>query len=224
MTSRLKLYSIATMKSQSRFKTGSPLRESFPKNVLREAEKFGSHIKQQDTIGREDCRSDSVISIDPASALDLDDAFSLQRTRGKRWKLRVHVADVSHYVKANSLLDREARLRGNSTYLVDRVIPMLPSSLSNGLCSLHPDSDRLTKCVEFTLTSDGKVLGTISSQLLSDPRDDFHTRRPRALSTALSKAILRLCFVTRIASLRRSALNVSNQDHWNFPPGKHAFS
>ena len=160
MTSRLKLYSIATMKSQSRFKTGSPLRESFPKNVLREAEKFGSHIKQQDTIGREDCRSDSVISIDPASALDLDDAFSLQRTRRGRWKLRVHVADVSHYVKANSLLDREARLRGNSTYLVDRVIPMLPSNLSNGLCSLHPDSDRLTKCVEFTLTSDGKVLGS----------------------------------------------------------------
>ena len=148
------------MKSQSRFKTGSPLRESFPKNVLREAEKFGSHIKQQDTIGREDCRSDSVISIDPASALDLDDAFSLQRTRGRRWKLRVHVADVSHYVKANSLIDREARLRGNSTYLVDRVIPMLPSSLSNGLCSLHPDADRLTKCVEFTLTSEGKVLET----------------------------------------------------------------
>ena len=160
MTSRLKLYSIATMKPQSRFKTGSPLRESFPKNVLREADKFGSHIKQQDTAGRKDCRNDPVISIDPSSALDLDDAFSLQRTGGRRWKLRVHVADVSHYVKANSLLDREARIRGNSTYLVDRVIPMLPSSLSNGLCSLHPDSDRLTKCVEFTLTNDGKVLGT----------------------------------------------------------------
>jgi ribonuclease R len=148
------------MKSQSRFKTGSPLRESFPKNVLREADQFGSHIKQQDTAGRKDCRYDPVISIDPSSALDLDDAFSLQRTGGKRWKLRIHVADVSHYVKANSPLDREARIRGNSTYLVDRVIPMLPSSLSNGLCSLHPDSDRLTKCVELTLTSNGKVLGT----------------------------------------------------------------
>ena len=111
----LKLHSIDTMKSQSCSKAGYPLRESFPKNVLREAEKFGAHIRQQDTTGREDCRSDPVISIDPASALDLDDAFSLQRTRGKRWILRVHVADVSHYVKANSPLDREARLRGNST-------------------------------------------------------------------------------------------------------------
>ncbi|MBG68566.1 MAG: hypothetical protein CMN06_00295 [Roseibacillus sp.] len=164
------------MKSQSRYKAGSPLRESFPTEVLREADKFGSHIKQQDTAGRKDCRHDSVVSIDPSSALDLDDAFSLQRTRGKRWKLRVHVADVSHYVRPNSQLDREARLRGNSTYLVERVIPMLPSSLSNGLCSLHPDSDRLTKCVEFTLTDDGKVLETrfFSAFIRSKRRFTYH--------------------------------------------------
>ena len=112
----LKIHSRITMKSQSRYKTGSPLRESFPKNALREAKSFGLQIKQRDTADRKDCRKDPVISIDPSSALDLDDAFSLEIAGRKRWKLRIHVADVSHYVKANSALDREARLRGNEHY------------------------------------------------------------------------------------------------------------
>ena len=171
----LKIHSRITMKSQSRYKTGSPLRESFPKNALREAKSFGLQIKQRDTADRKDCRKDPVISIDPSSALDLDDAFSLEIAGRKRWRLRIHVADVSHYVKANSALDREARLRGNSTYLVDRVIPMLPQTLSNGLCSLHPNADRLTKCVEFTLTNEGRVLETafFSSVICSQRRFSY---------------------------------------------------
>ena len=82
----------------------------------------------------------------------------LERAGEGRWKVWVHIADVSHYVKPGGALDEEARRRGNSTYLVDRVIPMLPEALSNELCSLKPGTDRLTKCVEFLLSGEGQVL------------------------------------------------------------------
>ncbi len=129
----------------------------FPAKVLREAKRFGAEISPKDIEGRVDCRRDQVITIDPADAKDFDDAFSLKRTNSKRWKLCVHIADVSHYVRPGSVLDEEARRRGNSTYLVDRVIPMLPEVLSNELCSLKPGVDRLSKCVEFLIDDDGKV-------------------------------------------------------------------
>src|SRR6185295_10761732 len=91
-----------------------------------------------------------------------DDAIYLEHAPGGNWRLFVHIADVSHYVKPGTALDDEARRRGNSTYLVDRVIPMLPEALSNELCSLKPDVDRLTKCVEFLLAPDGRVRQTRS--------------------------------------------------------------
>ncbi len=133
-----------------------PLR--FPKAVLREARAVGTAVTEKDCEGRMDCRAHDVITIDPDDAKDFDDAFYLERVRSGRWKLWVHIADVSHYVKPGSALDAEARRRGNSTYLVDRVIPMLPEALSNELCSLKPRVDRLSKCVEFLLDPDGKVL------------------------------------------------------------------
>lgn len=132
----------------------------FPRKVLREVRQFGSEITRRDVKGRRDCREAPVVTIDPADAKDFDDAFSLERLDRKRWKLCVHIADVSHYVKPGSALDEEARERGNSTYLVDRVIPMLPEALSNELCSLKPEVDRLTKCVEFLLTNEGNVQRT----------------------------------------------------------------
>ncbi|MDF1756529.1 MAG: ribonuclease R [Verrucomicrobiales bacterium] len=132
----------------------------FPKDVLKEVEKFGPVVSANERKDRVDCRNHSVISIDPADARDFDDAFYLEPHTRKRWKLWVHIADVSHYVKPNSALDNEARKRGNSTYLVDRVIPMLPEALSNELCSLKPNVDRLSKCVEFLISEDGKVLKT----------------------------------------------------------------
>ena len=130
----------------------------FPKEVLQEVKQFGTQVTEKDLAGRTDCRNHPVITIDPADARDFDDAICLQRTDGNRWKLWVHIADVSHYVKPRTALDREARHRGNSTYLVDRVIPMLPEALSNELCSLKPNVDRLTKCVEFLIDDQGKVL------------------------------------------------------------------
>src|SRR5437899_1191387 len=132
----------------------------FPKHVLQEARAIGSTVRPDELAARTDCRRDLVVTIDPDDAKDFDDAICLQRVSQNQWKLWVHIADVSHYVKPGSALDDEARKRGNSTYLVDRVIPMLPEALSNELCSLKPKVDRLTKCVEFLLSNDGQVLST----------------------------------------------------------------
>ena len=130
----------------------------FPKEALHEARAIGTAISPPELAGREDCRRQQVVTIDPDDAKDFDDAICLQRGSPGQWKLWVHIADVSHYVKPGTALDNEARRRGNSTYLVDRVIPMLPEALSNELCSLKPDVDRLTKCVEFLVSDEGHVL------------------------------------------------------------------
>jgi len=132
----------------------------FPKRVLQEAKAVGTEVHQSDLTGRIDCRWQEVVTIDPEDAKDFDDAICLEHAEQDRWKLWVHIADVSHYVKPGTALDQEASRRGNSTYLVDRVVPMLPEALSNELCSLKPHVDRLTKCVEFLLSPSGQVLRT----------------------------------------------------------------
>jgi len=136
-----------------------PLR--FPSEVLAEASSIAQRGSaaptEQEFRGRTDCRTHPVITIDPEDAKDFDDAICLQRV-GNQWRLWVHIADVSHYVQPGTRLDKEAQHRGNSTYLVDRVIPMLPEALSNELCSLKPQVERLTKCVEFLLNAEGKPL------------------------------------------------------------------
>jgi ribonuclease R len=134
----------------------------FPKKVLEEARAIGREVRSDELIGREDCRRHPVVTIDPDDAKDFDDAICLERVSAEHWKLWVHIADVSHYVKPGTALDDEAHRRGNSTYLVDRVIPMLPEALSNELCSLMPNADRLTKCMEFLVAQDGRVLKTRS--------------------------------------------------------------
>jgi ribonuclease R len=129
----------------------------FPEEVESAAKRFGTTPAPEDMRGRKDCRKHRVMTIDPVDARDFDDALCLQPAEGGRWRVWVHIADVSHYVRTGDPLDREARRRGNSTYLVDRVIPMLPEALSNELCSLKPGVDRLTKCVEFLISPDGTV-------------------------------------------------------------------
>jgi ribonuclease R len=135
----------------------------FPRNALNEANVIAKarplgEPTEDEVRGRVDCRRDRVVTIDPDDAKDFDDAICIERAGEGRWKLWVHIADVSHYVKPGTALNEEASKRGNSTYLVDRVIPMLPEALSNELCSLKPGVDRLTKCVEFLLADNGTVL------------------------------------------------------------------
>ena len=127
----------------------------FPGKVEAEARRLGTVVTEVDRKGRRDCRKHCVVTIDPVDARDFDDAISLERIEGRR--LWVHIADVSHYVTPKSALDKEARERGNSTYLIDRVIPMLPEELSNELCSLKPGVDRLARSVEFVLSWNGRV-------------------------------------------------------------------
>src|SRR5947199_3457757 len=119
------------------------LRAEFPKDVLDQAERISERIDVRQVEGREDLRKEFIVTIDPDDARDFDEAIHVEKF-GRGWRLGVHIADVAAYVEPNSALDREARRRGNSVYLPDRVIPMLPERLSNGVCSLNPGVDRLT--------------------------------------------------------------------------------
>lgn len=132
------------------------LRTSFPEEVLAEARAVPEEPEPSEIARRQDWRDKLVITIDPADAKDHDDAIWVERT-SRGWTLAVHIADVSHYIKPGSPMDVEAIERGNSTYLVDRVLPMLPTELSNGICSLKPFVDRLTKCALLEISSTGEI-------------------------------------------------------------------
>ena len=113
----------------------------FPKDVEREASKIPSKISKEEIKKRRDFRKVFTITIDPADAKDFDDAISLQKMPNGHWEVGVHIADVSHYVRPGSAIDKEALDRGTSVYLVDRTIPMLPEKLCNNVCSLRPDEE-----------------------------------------------------------------------------------
>src|SRR5262249_14948181 len=132
------------------------LRAEFPKDVLNQAERISEQIVGRQLEGREDLRKEFVVTIDPDDARDFDDAIQVEKIKNG-WRLGVHIADVTAYVEPGSPLDREARRRGNSVYLPDRVIPMLPERLSNGVCSLNPGVDRLTHSVFIHFDKNGVV-------------------------------------------------------------------
>ena len=136
------------------------IRTAFPPDVLAEAEAIPDHVPTEVAAKREDWRDRFVFTIDPTDARDFDDAIAVSDREDGGWDLAVHIADVSHYVKPGSALDREAERRGNSTYLADRVLPMLPESLSNGICSLKPEVERLTRGAEITFDAKGKPIKT----------------------------------------------------------------
>jgi len=130
----------------------------FSDEVLAEAKQFGAKATQKDFAGREDFTKLETITIDPDTAKDFDDAISLTKDGQGNFYLGVHIADVAHYVKPGSALDREAYIRGNSTYFPGKCIPMLPEELSNGLCSLKADVIRLTASVMMTFDKQGTLV------------------------------------------------------------------
>ena len=131
----------------------------FPDEVMRQIDNVPSKVSANQTEGRLDCRQLETVTIDPDDAKDFDDALSLERLEDGNWRVGVHIADVNAYVKPGSPLDKEASRRGNSTYLTGTVIPMLPHPLSNGICSLVEDEDRLTKTVFLDFTPQGRLAG-----------------------------------------------------------------
>jgi ribonuclease R len=130
----------------------------FPDEVESEAQGMVTDIDKKEIQNRLDLRKQDIFTIDPPDAKDFDDAVSLEILKNGNYKLGVHIADVSHYVSKNSILDKEAFNRSTSVYLVDRVIPMLPENLSNEMCSLQPEKDKLTYSCLMEVTSDGKVV------------------------------------------------------------------
>lgn len=134
------------------------LTKEFPEKVVHEANHIVEEITQEEMTNRRDLRNKTIITIDGADSKDFDDAVSVEKLSNGNYLLGVHIADVTHYVKDGSPLDKEALKRGNSVYLIDQVIPMLPKVLSNGICSLNPQVDRLTLSVEMEINTKGKVV------------------------------------------------------------------
>jgi ribonuclease R len=135
------------------------VRQVFPEDVIREAKRVSQEgIREAEIKGRKDLRNINIITIDGSDAKDLDDAVYAEKLNDNEYLLGVHIADVTHYVKEDGKLDKEAFRRGTSIYLTDRVIPMLPKELSNGVCSLNPGEDKLTLSVEMVINTDGRVV------------------------------------------------------------------
>ncbi len=132
----------------------------FPEEVVAEAKSFGNEIDKKDIQNRKDLRKDIIFTIDGEDAKDLDDAIHVEKLSNGNYKLDVHIADVSYYVREKSELDKDAYLRGTSIYMLGRVIPMLPRELSNGICSLNAGQDRYTLSCSMEITPKAKIVNS----------------------------------------------------------------
>ncbi len=147
------------------------LRTSFPEKVNSEAERISPEISENEIKNRIDLRQKNIITIDPVDAKDFDDALSIETNEKGNYSIGVHIADVSYYVNEKSAIDSEALSRGNSVYFVGKAIPMLPEKLSNEICSLKPNVDRLTYSVFFEITPRGRIVNhKISKTIINSKR------------------------------------------------------
>ncbi len=196
------------------------LPEDFPRRVLKEAEAIPLEVRPEDRVGRRDLRDLPVVTIDGEDAKDLDDAVFLEKLPNGNYNLGVHIADVSYYVKENSELDKEALRRGTSVYLVDRVIPMLPPRLSNGICSLNAGVDRLAMSVLMEVNGEGDVVRyeIVPSVIRVRERmtytnvqkildGDEELRRRYAPLVDMFHLMAELCLILRAKRRRRGALD-----------------
>ncbi|TCU75745.1 RNAse R [Tissierella praeacuta] len=204
------------------------LPEEFPNKVQEIAKNIEQEVDLEEIKGRVDLRHLNTFTIDGADAKDIDDAVSIEIKENGNYYLGVHIADVSHYVREKSVLDKEALERGNSVYLIDRVIPMLPKELSNGICSLNPNVDRLTLSVFMEIDKKGKVVdheiveGVINSKqrLIYDDVSDFLENDDEEAKEKLSKVeddlklMEELCYILYEKRERRGSID------FDFPEAK----
>jgi ribonuclease R len=195
------------------------LPERFPDAVLREADEMSEQISEAEIASRVDCRALPIVTIDPDDAKDFDDAIYVEET-ASGWSLQVHIADVSHYVRPGSALDREARLRGNSTYLADRVVPMLPERLSNGLCSLKPQVERLTYAAFIEFDRKGTVTHTRFAKAVIRSSARHTYKQAFALLQGPAEADPRLHTAWKLAALLRKNRFAAGSLDLDFPEVK----
>lgn len=180
---------------------------SFPEKVEQAAEKISTEIDPQEMVYRRDFRNITTFTVDPFDAKDFDDALSLEWTKEGLMEVGVHIADVSHYVRPRTLLEKEAYERATSVYLVDRTIPMLPEKLSNGLCSLRPNEEKLTFSAVFKIDKQGNVLDRWFGRtiILSDRRFTYEEAQERIESKEgdFQKEINQLNDVAKLIRKRR---------------------
>ncbi len=178
----------------------------YPDAVDKAAKKIDAGITPEVVARRLDMRGVMTFTIDPKDAKDFDDALSIRRLKNGKWEIGVHIADVTHYVKPDTIIDREAQKRATSVYLVDRVVPMLPEHLSNGICSLRPDEDKLTFSCIFTMDDNGKVLDSkITRTVTRSDRRFTYEEAQEVIETGKGDFAEELVTLDRLAKILRKA-------------------
>ena len=176
----------------------------YPENVERAAEKIQEGITKEEVARREDFRNVTTFTIDPRDAKDFDDALSIRRLSNGNWEVGVHIADVTHYVHPNTIIDKEAQKRATSVYLVDRTIPMLPERLSNGLCSLRPNEEKLTFSAIFEMDHKANVVNSrIGRTVIKSDRRFTYEEAQTIIETGEGEYAEELAVLNNLAKERR---------------------
>lgn len=176
----------------------------YPENVEKAADKIQEGITKEEVAKREDFRNVTTFTIDPRDAKDFDDALSIRRLSNGNWEVGVHIADVTHYVHPNTIIDKEAQKRATSVYLVDRTIPMLPERLSNGLCSLRPNEEKLTFSAIFEMDHKANVVNSrIGRTVIKSDRRFTYEEAQTIIETGEGEYAEELAVLNTLAKERR---------------------
>lgn len=204
------------------------LPEEFPKKVLVETDRIPEQLTEKELHKRLDLRDEIIYTIDGADSKDFDDAISIEKMENGNYRLGVHIADVTHYVKEGSPLDKEALKRGTSVYLVDQVIPMLPKKLSNGVCSINPGVDRLTLSCIMEIDGHGNVVGheiresvmNSKARLVYEEVSDLLEKKDERLGERQPQVVDKLFLSEELARILMERRKRRGAVDFNFPESK----